>query len=192
MRKAILIILAALLLLSSCATNHDVAMSQNKSVKGKNGISRPDWVIQDQSNDFKHYASGYGTGKTFETALLKAKLNADANIALWVSKSVEAVRDRYLEETSEDGKETYIDRFVSQAVEAGKALLTGVTEVDFWEDKSGGVWVLHMIPVANVKAQIESTIKAVCTDASLFPDPQQASQAFDKLKEALDSCFEKN
>jgi hypothetical protein len=178
-----------LALLASCATDHKVALSQNKNVIGKNGIKRPDWVMQDQSSDKDHYASGYGKGKTFETSMLKAKLNADAALATWIGTSVEAIRDRYIEESDVDSKETYIDTFVSKAKEAGQAVLSGVTEVDFWEDNEGGVWVLHSIPVENVKAQIHGAINTVFTDTSLFTNTDEAEKTFERLNQALNTYF---
>lgn len=191
MRKIASVVFGILVLVmvASCATNHEVALSQNKNIVGKNGIKRPDWVLQDQSNMINHYAAGYGVGKTFETSMMKAKLNADAALALWVSNSVEAVRDRYIEETNDNGKETYIDKFVSSANEAGKAVLSGITEIDFWEDLEGGIWVLHMIPVANIKAQIESAIDTVCADKTLFSDEAKSKEVFEKLNKALDAYF---
>lgn len=181
-----------LVLLASCATDHKVALSQNKNVIGKNGIKRPDWVMQDQSNAMDHYASGYGKGKTFETSMLKAKLNADAALAAWVGTSVEAIRDRYIEESDVNGKETYIDTFVSKAKEAGQAVLSGVTEVDFWEDNEGGVWVLHSISVDNIKAQINGAINTVFTDTSLFADTAEAEKIIERLGQALDTYFPEN
>lgn len=181
MKKAVIIfVFISFLVLTSCtSTNHEVALSQNKGVVGKNGIARPDWVIYDQSNAVNHYVSAYGTGKTFEVAKQKAQLNADAELALWISDSVTAVRDRYLEDTIVGENETYLDKFVSTATESGQALLSGVIEIDYWEDTEGGVWVLRMIPVANVKAQIEAAIASSTDD--------EATRA--KLEKALNSTL---
>ena len=134
MKKVAIILLCimALGLIVSCATNHEVALSQNKNVVGKNGIKRPDWVVYDQSNSVNHYVSGYGTGKTFEVAKQKAQPNADADLAIWVADSVKAVRDRYIEESFVGDNEKYIDTFVSTATEKGTAVLSGVKEIDYW------------------------------------------------------------
>ena len=174
----------------SCkSTNHEVALSQNKGVVGKNDIARPDWVIYDQSNERNHYASGYGTGATFEIARQKAQLNADAEIALWVSNSVQAVRDRYVEDYIVGENETYIDKFVSSATQIGEAIMSGVTEIDFWEDNDGGVWVLRSIPVANVKAQIETVIASTCADKSLFANTTDTEAVLAKLTAVLNDYF---
>ncbi len=192
MKKVAIILLCimALGLIVSCATrNHEVALSQNKAVKGKNGIKRPDWVIYDQSNAINHYVAGYGTGRTFESAKQKAQLNADANLAIWVADSVKAVRDRYIEESFVGESETYIDKFVSTSTEIGNAVLTGIKEVDYWEDAAGGVWVLRSIPVANVKEQINAAIEATCADATLFASDTNIQEVMVKLEKALDEYF---
>ena len=191
MKKVAIILLTvmALGLIVSCATNHEVALSQNKGVVGKNGIKRPDWVIYDQSNAVNHYVAGYGTGKTFEVAKQKAQLNADADLALWVADSVKAVRDRYIEESFVGDNETYIDKFVSTATEKGSAILSGVKEIDYWEDNEGGVWVLRSIPVANVKAQIDAAIATTCADETLFASGTDANEVMAKLEKILDEYF---
>ena len=191
MKKVAIILLCimALGLIVSCATNHEVALSQNKGVVGKNGIKRPDWVIYDQSNAVNHYVSGYGTGKTFEVAKQKAQLNADADMAIWVADSVKAVRDRYIEESFVGDNETYIDTFVSTATEKGTAVLSGVKEIDYWEDGEGGVWVLRSIPVANVKAQIDAAIATTCADETLFSSGTDITAVMEKLENALDAYF---
>ena len=186
----VLLCIMALGLIVSCAsTNHEVALSQNKGVVGKNGIKRPDWVVYDQSNSVNHYVSGYGTGKTFEVAKQKAQLNADADMAIWVADSVKAVRDRYIEESFVGDNETYIDTFVSTATEKGTAVLSGVKEVDYWEDGEGGVWVLRSIPVANVKAQIDAAIATTCADETLFSSGTDVKEVMSKLEKALDEYF---
>lgn len=152
----------------SCASNHSVALSQNKAVEGKNGIKRPDWVIHDQSTKKVHYSAGFGEGRTFETAKMKAKLNADAELALWISTTIDAVRDRYIEEYADNVSETFVDKFIYSAKEAGQALVTGIVEEDYWEDADGGVWVLVSLPVENVRAQINAAIAATCADTSVF------------------------
>lgn len=152
----------------SCASNHSVALSQNKAVEGKNGIKRPDWVIHDQSTKKVHYSAGFGEGRTFETAKMKAKLNADAELALWISTTIDAVRDRYIEEYADNVSETFVDKFIYSAKEAGQALVTGIVEEDYWEDADGGVWVLVSLPIENVRAQINAAIAATCADTSVF------------------------
>ena len=152
----------------SCASNHSVALSQNNAVEGKNGIKRPDWVIHDQSTKKVHYSAGFGEGRTFETAKMKAKLNADAELALWISTTIDAVRDRYIEEYADNVSETFVDKFTYSAKEAGQALVTGIVEEDYWEDADGGVWVLVSLPVENVRAQINAAIAATCADTSVF------------------------
>ena len=191
MKKVAIMLLCimALGLIVSCATNHEVALSQNKGVVGKNGIKRPDWVVYDQSNSVNHYVSGYGTGKTFEVAKQKAQLNADADMAIWVADSVKAVRDRYIEESFVGDNETYIDTFVSTATEKGTAVLSGVKEIDYWEDGEGGVWVLRSIPVANVKAQIDAAIATTCADETLFSSGTDINAVMEKLEKALDEYF---
>jgi len=192
MKKVAIILLCimALGLIVSCATrNHEVALSQNKVVKGKNGIKRPDWVIYDQSNAINHYVAGYGTGRTFEIAKQKAQLNADADLAIWVADSVKAVRDRYIEESFVGESETFIDKFVSTATEMGNAVLSGVKEVDYWEDIDGGVWVLRSIPVSNVKEQINAAISTTCADETLFNSDTDIQAVMAKLNKALDEYF---
>lgn len=164
----ILMLIVAFCFVSCSSLNHKVALSQNKAVEGKNGIKRPDWVIHDQSTKKVHYSTGFGEGKTFETAKMKAKLNADSELALWISTTIDAVRDRYIEESTDNLSETFVDKFVYSAKEAGQALVTGIIEEDFWEDAEGGVWVLISLPVENVKAQINAAIAATCADTSVF------------------------
>ncbi|MBR2281331.1 MAG: hypothetical protein IJ863_01775 [Spirochaetales bacterium] len=186
----LLLCIIALGLIVSCqATNHGVALSQNKGVVGKNGIPRPDWVIYDQSTKKMHFASGFGTSKTFEVAKQKAVLNADAELALWIANSVTAVRDRYIEEAIVNESETYIDKFVSTATEMGNAVMSGVTEIDYWEDGDGGVWVLRAIEVANVKAQIAAAISATCAEPTLFSGTTDVADVMAKLNKALDEYF---
>jgi len=193
--KKIAIVLLSVIVLSmvfvSCSStkNHGVALSQNKGVVGKNGIKRPDWVIYDQSTKKEHFASGYGTGMTFEVAKAKASLNADAELALWISTTVEAVRDRYIEDNIVDTNETYLEKFVITATEAGKAVISGLTEVDYWEDAEGGVWVLKCVKVKNVKAQIEAAIASTCADTTLFAQTTDVDAVLTKLNAALDQYF---
>ena len=193
--KKIAIVLLSVIVLSmvfvSCSStkNHGVALSQNKGVVGKNGIKRPDWVIYDQSTKKEHFASGYGTGMTFEVAKSKASLNADAELALWISTTVESVRDRYIEDNIVDTNETYLEKFVITATEAGKAVISGLTEVDYWEDAEGGVWVLKSIKVKNVKAQIEAAIASTCADTTLFAETTDVDAVLTKLNAALDQYF---
>ena len=198
MKKVAIILLTvmALGLIVSCATNHEVALSQNKGVVGKNGIKRPDWVIYDQSNAVNHYVAGYGTGKTFEVAKQKAQLNADADLALWVADSVKAVRDRYIEESFVGDNETYIDKFVSTATEKGSAILSGrrIYKRRYRKTHTRGegkykVWVLRSIPVANVKAQIDAAIATTCADETLFASGTDANEVMAKLEKILDEYF---
>lgn len=182
------IVLVVLVVLSSCATNHKVALSQNKAVEGKNGIKRPEWVIHDASTKKVHFASGFGEGFTFEVAKEKARLNADAELALWVSKTVDAVRERYIEENTANADTTYIDKFVISTKEAGTAVLTGVVEEDFWEDMDGGVWVLVSIPVANVKAQIDHVIQSSTADLSVL-DKAAGEKAVADIRKAVDEVL---
>ncbi len=190
MKKITKLVLAVLVLvvLSSCVTNHKVALSQNKAVEGKNGINRPEWVIHDMSTKKVHYASGFGEGYTFEVAKEKARLNADAELALWVSKTVDAVRERYIEENTANADTTYIDQFVISTKEAGTAVLTGVVEEDFWEDLDGGVWVLVSLPVANVRSQIDYVIQTTVADLSVF-DKTAGEKAIADIRKAVDEVL---
>ena len=190
MKKITKLILAVLVLvvLTSCMTNHKVALSQNKAVEGKNGIKRPEWVIHDMSTKKVHYASGFGEGYTFEVAKEKARLNADAELALWVSKTVDAVRERYIEENTANADTTYIDQFVISTKEAGTAVLTGVVEEDFWEDLDGGVWVLVSLPVANVRSQIDYVIQTTVADLSVF-DNTAGEKAIADIRKAVDEVL---
>ena len=186
----LLLCIMALGLVVSCATkNHEVALSQNKAVKGKNGVPRPDWVIYDQSNAINHYVSGYGTGTTFEVARQKAQLNADAELAIWVSDSVKAVRERYISENVIGENTVFLDKFESTATEMGVAVLSGVREVDYWEDIDGGIWVLRSIPVSNVRSQINTAISTTCADETLFASTAEAKAVMEKLEKALDEYF---
>ena len=190
MKKITKLVLAVLVLvvLTSCITNHKVALSQNKAVEGKNGIKRPEWVIHDMSTKKVHYASGFGEGFTFEVAKEKARLNADAELALWVSKTVDAVRERYIEENTANADTTYIDQFVISTKEAGTAVLTGVVEEDFWEDLDGGVWVLVSLPVANVRSQIDYVIQTTVADLSVF-DKTEGEKAIADIRKAVDEVL---
>ena len=190
MKKITKLVLAVLVLvvLSSCITNHKVALSQNKAVEGKNGIKRPEWVIHDMSTKKVHYASGFGEGFTFEVAKEKARLNADAELALWVSKTVDAVRERYIEENTANADTTYIDQFVISTKEAGTAVLTGVVEEDFWEDLDGGVWVLVSLPVANVRSQIDYVIQTTVADLSVFNNAE-GEKAIADIRKAVDEVL---
>lgn len=190
--KKIYVVLAcvlALLCLVSCASNHKVALSQNKGVVGKNGIERPDWVIHDMSNKKTHYVSAYGQGKTFEVAKAKAKLNADAELALWVSNTVETVRDRYISEDINNASNDFVDTFVLENKEAGIAVFTGITEEDFWEDNEGGVWVLLSIPVENVKAQIDSVIASTAADPTVLSSGTDVDQAVEIISRIVDEVL---
>lgn len=179
-----IVLMLVVALIASCASNHSVALTQNKNVVGKNGIKRPDWVIHDESNKKTLYTAGYGTGRTFETAKMKAELNANAEIALWISTSVDTVRERFITESVDimgaEQTELYMDHFTSASAEVGKAILSGVTEVDFWEDAEGGVWVLHSIPKANIEAQVQSVIESVFQNI-------EGSSTFGAASEAADS-----
>ena len=186
--KILLMTLILLLALSSCASNHKVALSQNIAVEGKNGIKRPEWVIHDMSTKKLHYASGFGEGSTFEIAKEKARLNADAELALWVSKTVDAVRERYIEENTANTDTTYIDKFVISTKEAGTAVLTGVVEEDFWEDLDGGVWVLVSLPVENVRSQIDYVIQSTVADLSVF-DKTTGEKAIADIRKAVDEVL---
>ncbi len=179
----------ALICVVSCASNHKIALSQNKGVVGKNGIERPDWVIYDMSNDETHYVSAYGEGKTFEVAKAKAKLNADADLALWVSNKVEAIRERFISEDINNTSNDFIDTFVLQNKEAGTAVLSGIVEEDFWEDGEGGVWVLLSIPVANVKAQIDSAIATTAADTSVLASGTDINIAVEVISKIVDEVL---
>ncbi len=190
--KKIYVLLAcvlALVCLVSCASNHKVALSQNKDVVGKNGIKRPDWVIHDMSNKKTHYVSAYGQGKTFEVAKAKAKLNADAELALWVSNTVETVRDRYISEDINNASNDFVDTFVLENKEAGIAVFTGITEEDFWEDNEGGVWVLLSIPVENVKSQIDSVIATTAADTTVLSSGTDVDQAVEIISRIVDEVL---
>lgn len=192
-RRTVVVLLLIVALLASCASNHRVALSQNKNVEGKNGIKRPDWVIHDISNKKTLYTTGYGTGRTFETAKMKAELNADAEIALWVSSSVDAVRERFITESVDimdaTTTELYMDHFTSAAAEVGKAILTGVDEVDFWEDADGGVWVLHSVPKENIQAQVQSVIDSVFQDIKEDSSFGEASKAAESMSAILNEVM---
>lgn len=192
-KKTVIVLMLIVALIVSCASNHGVALSQNKNVVGKNGIKRPDWVIHDSSNKKTLFTTGYGTGRTFETAKMKADLNADSEIALWVSSSVDTVRERFITESVDimdaSQSELYMDHFTSASAEVGKAILSGVDEVDFWEDADGGVWVLHSIPKANIQAQLQSVIESVFEDIEGSSSFGMASQAADSMTAILEEVM---
>lgn len=192
MKKVCFLLFVCLLTLVcfvSCVSNHRVALSQNKKVIGKNGIERPEWVIHDMSNKKTHYVAAFGEGKTFEVAKSKAKLNADAELALWVSNTVDAVRERYISEDINNASNEFVDTFVIKNKEAGSAVFTGVVEEDFWEDGEGGVWVLLSIPVKNVKAQIDSVIAATAADPTVLEKSNDVNQAVEIISKIVEEVL---
>ena len=78
---------------------------------------------------------------------------------------------------------------MSTSTERALAILTGIKEVDYWEDIDGGVWVLRRIPVANVKEQINAAIESTCADRTLFAGDTDVAVVMAKLEKALDEYF---
>ena len=119
-----------------------------------------------------------------------AQLAADAELAIWISNTVEAVRERYVEQNTDNYSDRFLDRFVSNATESGRAVLSGVVEEDFWEDGEGGVWVLRSLKVENVRAQIDSAIATTCSDKTLFADDVDVQAVMARLDKVMDEYFQ--
>ena len=191
MKRFLFVSLSVLMLIlsvSCTSSNHKVALSQNKGVKGKNGIARPDWVVRDFSNDTTLYASAYGKGSNFNVSLKKARIEADGKLAMYVNNTVTMAVNRAFEESEDSEVIAYLDNFSSKTSEVAKAILSGVREEDFWEDNDGGVWILISIPAMNVKAQME---KAISETAVKTPSPVDTKKVVSVLNKNLDEVLSK-
>ncbi|MCR5732373.1 MAG: LPP20 family lipoprotein [Sphaerochaetaceae bacterium] len=190
MKKCLIFTLSVFLLMLtlSCAShsNHKIALSQNKGVKGKNGIERPDWVVRDFSDSETLYAAAYGRGSTFEVSLKKARVEADGELAQYVNNTVTKAVNRSYDETEDAEILAYLDSFSTDTNTVGKAILSGVKEEDFWEDNEGGVWILVSIPAANVKAQME---KAISETSVAVPSPVKTKKTISVLSKNLDEVL---
>ena len=101
--------------------------------KGKNGIPRPDWVIEVPSESGFHYEKAYASGSDFQTNMKKAKEECIQYIAEWLGTSITNV-------TKTVNTVTQVTLTIDRSADIENAEI-----VEYWEDSNGGIWVLMRI-----------------------------------------------
>ena len=135
-------------------------------VLGKDGIRRPDWVVKVPSEEGKHFEAGYANEGSFFDSYKAAQKECLKAIAEWKgvkvtidSKSISfdqtaaEIADYLIVSCSDEyDASTALDKLCSidsdQAqIQALETAVSGREIVEYWEDSSGGVWVLMSVPL---------------------------------------------
>lgn len=166
------------------------ANEQNIVNEGVNKVDRPEWVFQDLSNNKTHYVVGYGKLSTLQNSIKRAQTEAKNLIAEWVSTSVDEVITTFTNDSGNSDNSYALDAFEVVSKQRAQAILSGVEQVDLWEDADGGVWVLMSIPVENVKSQMYGAWEEATSSATnSLTNKEAAKEANDKMKEAINANF---
>ena len=100
---------------------------------GKNGIPRPDWVIEAPESSFYYYEKAYAGSSDFVENLESAQTKCREYIASYLSTKVESL-SKDINGTGYTSVTVSVDALVERA-----------ELVEYWEDADGGVWVLMRI-----------------------------------------------
>ncbi len=112
----------------------EVTKMQKRVVElGNNDIPRPDWVIEVPSDRYYHYEKAYASGLDFHGNMKAAQEECILSMASWLSSSVTNVTKSV---NSVKQVTLNIDR---------SAVIENAELVEYWEDSTGGIWVLMRI-----------------------------------------------
>ena len=181
-----------IIVITSCSSvkPYVTANEQNIVNEGVNKVDRPEWVFQDLSNNKTHYVVGYGKLSTLQNSIKRAQTEAKNLIAEWVSTSVDEVITTYTNDSGNSDNSYALDAFEVVSKQRAQAILSGVEQVDLWEDADGGVWVLMSIPVENVKSQMYGAWEEATSSATnSLTNKEAAKEANDKMAEAINAYF---
>lgn len=186
----ILIVLLAVITSCSSVKPYTTANEQEIVKDGVNKVNRPEWIFQDLSNNKTHYVVGYGKLSSLQNSIKRAQTEAKNLIAEWVSTSVDEVITTYTNDSGNSDNSYALDAFEVVSKQRAQAVLSGVEQVDLWEDADGGVWVLMSIPVENVKSQMYGAWEEATSSATTsMTNKEAAKEANDKMAEAINSYF---
>ena len=186
----ILIVLLTVITSCSSVKPYATANEQNIVNKGVNKVDRPEWVFQDLSNNKTHYVVGYGKMSSLQNSIKRAQTEAKNLIAEWVSTSVDEVITTYTNDSGNAENGYALDAFEVVSKQRAQAILSGVEQVDLWEDADGGVWILMSIPVENVKSQMFGAWEeATASATNSLTNKEAAKEANDKMAEAINAYF---
>ena len=186
----ILIVLLTVITSCSSVKPYVTANEQNIVNKGVNKVDRPEWVFQDLSNNKTHYVVGYGKMSSLQNSIKRAQTEAKNLIAEWVSTSVDEVITTYTNDSGNAENGYALDAFEVVSKQRAQAILSGVEQVDLWEDADGGVWILMSIPVENVKSQMFGAWEeATASATNSLTNKEAAKEANDKMAEAINAYF---
>ncbi len=112
----------------------EVTKMQKRIVElGNNDIPRPDWVIEVPSDRYYHYEKAYASGSDFHGNMKAAQEECILNIASWLGSSVTNV-------TKSVNSVKQVTLNIDRSADIENAEL-----VEYWEDSTGGIWVLMRI-----------------------------------------------
>lgn len=180
-----------LLLVFSCSTvrQNETAIEQNPIIEGKNNVDRPDWIYKDFSNDQIHYVAGYGKMSNLQNSIKRAQAEAKNLIAEWISTAVDEIIITYINDAGTDTNKQAMDAFEVVSRQRAQAILSGIEQVDMWEDKDGGIWVLLSIPVENVKSQMYRAWEEASSSVEDFNKSDAAKEANKMMENAINVYF---
>ena len=187
-----IILIVLLLTITSCSSvkPYETANKQNLVLEGANKVDRPEWVFKDLSNNKTHYVVGYGKMSSLQNSIKRAQTEAKNLIAEWVSTSVDEVITTYTNDSGNAENGYALDAFEVVSKQRAQAILSGVEQVDLWEDADGGVWILMSIPVENVKSQMFGAWEeATASATNSLTNKEAAKEANDKMAEAINAYF---
>jgi hypothetical protein len=191
MKKLFIITIAIVTMFTfvSCASTKIAEEVKRPVVLGKDGIPRPDWVINDISTQDVHYAVGYGKLSNFTNSQKRALVEGRNLIAEWVSTAVDEVIVNYTNDAGENANRQAMDAFEAISKQQASAWLSGSKQESIWEDAEGGVYVLVSIPVANVQSQMIQLAEGVNKQA--FEKNEAAEVANEMMDDAIAKYFGK-
>ncbi len=112
----------------------EVTKMQKRVVElGRDGIPRPDWVIEVPSDSMYHYERAYASGSDFHGNMKAAKEECILNMASWLTSSVTNV-------TKSVNSVKQVTLNIDRSADVENAEL-----VEYWQDADGGIWVLMRI-----------------------------------------------
>lgn len=115
-------------------------------IEGKYGDLRPNWVMEDPTNDEVLFGVGYARVSNEDDSRKLAKVEARNELA----EKVFILVHEKIDTTKVNGKNSY-DIMASQVAQA---YLSGEAVEDEWVSMEGTVYVLMSVPVSYVKDQM--------------------------------------
>ena len=136
MRMTVGLLLAAILLVSGCATT--------------NPDGSPVWTTTVPSHWRTYYAVGYGKLSNVQNSRMRAEAMAADAVARWAGVTVQGALTNYFQDSGSSGEQS-LEMLESVSRQVVDISLRGIEVEKVYTAPDGGVWVLVSFPVKNLK-----------------------------------------